>query len=191
MGSGPFVVDYVVPGEAVAMKRNPNFQAVAGIPAPTVERVFLQYVESASTRELSLESGQADITTYNPTNRFDIMERLQTAGLVHIEFVATLNLFWWNFNMEIAPSLDNPGLPSDFFVDLNMRKAFFNAYDFQGYIDNIVGNKRFNARFADSYNGIIPRGMIGYENLSSYTFSTWCRRGNRTTRRRSSRRTAG
>src|SRR5437016_8539804 len=168
IGSGPFVVDYVVPGEAVAMKRNPNFQAVAGIPAPTVERVFLQYVESASTRELSLESGQADIPTYNPSNRFDVLERLQTAGLVHIEFVATLNLFWWNFNMEIAqPNPDNE-VPSDFFVDLNMRKAFFNAYDFQGYINNIVGNKQFNARFADSYNGIIPRGMIGYENLSSY-----------------------
>ncbi len=168
MGSGPFVVDYVVPGEAVAMKRNPNFQPVTGIPAPTVERVFLQYVESASTRELSLESGQADITTYNPSNRFDVMQRLQTAGLVHIEFVATLNLFWWNFNMEIAqPNADN-NVPSDFFVDLNMRKAFFNAYDFKGYIDNIVGNKQFNAKFAETFNGIIPRGMIGYENLSSY-----------------------
>jgi ABC-type transport system substrate-binding protein len=167
MGSGPYTVDYVVPGESVALKRNPNFQAVPGIPAPTVDRVFLQYVESPSTRELSLESGQADITTYNPSNRFDVMQRLQTAGLVHIEFIATLNMFWWNFNMEIAPSSDNT-VPSDFFVDLNMRKAFFKAYDFQNYLDNIVGNKHFNARFADTFNGIIPNGMIGYENLSSY-----------------------
>ena len=166
MGSGPYAVDYVVPGESVALKRNPNFQALPGIPAPTVERVFLQYVESASTRELSLESGQADITTYNPSNRFDVMRRMQTDGLVHIEFVPTLNLFWWNFNMEIAPSSDNT-VPSDFFVDQNMRKAFFYAYDFGNYLDEIVGNKHFNAKFADTFNGIIPNGMIGYENLSS------------------------
>ena len=167
MGSGPYTVDYVVPGESVAMKRNPNFQPLPGIPAPTVERVFLQYVESPSTRELSLESGQADITTYNPSNRFDVMRRMQTDGLVHIEFVPTLNLFWWNFNMEIAPSADNT-VPRDFFADLNMRKAFFYAYDFQNYLDNIVENKHFNAKFADSFNGIIPNGMVGYENLSSY-----------------------
>jgi peptide/nickel transport system substrate-binding protein len=168
MGSGPFIVDYVVPGESVAMKRNPNFQPVPGIPAPKVDRVFLQYVGEDSTRELSLESGQADITTYNPSSRFPAMQRMQTAGLVNIEFVPTLNLFWWNFNMEIAqPNPDN-NVPSDFFVDLNMRKAFFNAYDFQGYLDNIVGNKLLHAKFADSFNGIIPNGMIGYENLSSY-----------------------
>ncbi len=176
MGSGPFVVDYVVPGEAVALKRNVNFQAVLGIPAPTVDRVFLQYVESPSTRELSLESGQADITTYNPSNRFDVMQRMQTAGLVQIEFVATLNLFWWNFNFEIAPSADNT-VPSDFFADLNMRKAFFNAYDFQGYINNIVGNKRFGATFAQTFNGIVPKGMIGYENLSSFDVFDMTRAG--------------
>ncbi len=168
MGSGPYIVDYVVPGEAVAMKKNPNFQPVIGIPSPKVDRVYLQYVAEDSTRELSLESGQADITTYNPSSRFPQMQRMQTAGLVNIEFVPTINLFWWNFNMEIAqPNLDN-NVPSDFFVDLNMRKAFFNANDFQGYIDNIVGNKQLKAKFADSFNGIIPNGMIGYENLTSY-----------------------
>jgi peptide/nickel transport system substrate-binding protein len=167
MGSGPFVVDYVVPGESVALKANPNFQPVPGIPAPKVQRVFLQYVESASTRELSLESGQADITSYNPSNRFDVMKRMQTNGLVNIEFLATLNMFWWNFNFEIASSTDN-NVPSDFFVDLPMRKAFSHAYDYNGYIDNIVGNKQFNATFAETFNGIIPRGMIGYEDLSSY-----------------------
>src|SRR5436309_13801199 len=102
MGSGPYTVDYVVRGESVAMKRNPNFQALPGIPAPTVERVFLHYVESASTRELSLESGQADTTTYNPSNRLDVIRRMQTNGVVHIEFVPPLNLFSWNFNRQIA-----------------------------------------------------------------------------------------
>lgn len=168
MGSGPYIVDYVVPGEAVAMKKNPYFQPVIGIPSPKVDRVYLQYVGEDSTRELSLESGQADITTNHPSSRFPQMQRMQTAGLVNIEFVPTINLFWWNFNMEIAqPNLDN-NVPSDFFVDLNMRKAFFNANDFQGYIDNIVGNKQLHAKFADSFNGIIPNGMIGYENLTSY-----------------------
>src|SRR5207237_8486740 len=34
--------------------------------------------------------------------------------------------------------------------------------------DHISEKKHLNAKFADSFNGIIPNGMVGYENLSSY-----------------------
>ena len=166
MGSGPFVVDYIVPGEAVALKRNPNFQPTPGIPAPKVDRVFIQYVGEDTTRELSLEFGKADIAAI-PSSRFDAALRMQRNGLINIRFSPTLNLFWWNLNLEIAPSPDN-NVPSDFLVDLNMRKAFAYAYDYNNYIDNIIGNKRFNAKFAEQFGGIIPKGMIGYENLSYY-----------------------
>jgi peptide/nickel transport system substrate-binding protein len=173
VGSGPFMIDYVSNPDSVVLKPNPNFTPLPGVPAPTVSKVVLMYVADDSTRELSIESGQADIAGI-VTSHFDVAKRLQGAGLAKILFVATLNMFWWNFNLEIANSAvgsnSNPygnQVPSNFFVDLNMRKAFFYAFNFQQYLGQIVGNTKFNATFGTGYNGIIPKGMIGYQDLSA------------------------
>jgi len=173
VGSGPYMIDYVANPDSVVLKPNPGFQVLPGLPAATVSKVVLQYVADASTRELSLESGQADIAGI-PSAHFDVARRLQGLGLIKIQFNPTLNLFWWNFNLEIYQSAvgssANPygnQVPSDFFVDLNMRKAFAYAYNYGQYFDQILGNKKFNATFGSPFNGIIPSGMIGYQDLSS------------------------
>ncbi len=168
MGTGPYKIDYITPGESVALAKNPNFLPTPGIPDPTVDRVFIQWVGEDSTRELSLESGKADISDI-VTSRFDNAQRLKRNGLANILFVPTLNLFWWNLNLEIyKPSgVTDNDVPSAFFVDLNLRKAFSRAYDYDNYINNIVGNTKFNAHFADKFAGIIPNGMVGYEDLTS------------------------
>jgi len=173
VGSGPFMIDYVANPDAVVLKPNPLFQALPGVPAATVSKVVLQYVADAATRELSLESGQADIAGI-PADHFPVAQRLAGLGLARIQFNPTLNMFWWNFNLEIyqsaVGSTANPygnQVPPDFFVDLNMRKAFAYAYNYGQYLDQILGNKKFGATFGTPFNGIIPSGMVGYENLSS------------------------
>ncbi len=173
IGSGPFAIDYVANPDSVVLKPNPMFKPTIGVPAPTVKKVVLQYVADPSTRELSLESGQADIAGI-PSSHFDVVKRLQGLGLIQVQFMPTLNLFWWNFNLEIyqsaVGSTANPygnQVPPDFFVDLNMRKAFAYAYNYGQYFDQILGNKVFNATFGIPFNGIVPKGMIGYEDLSS------------------------
>ena len=173
VGSGPFMIDYVANPDAVVLKPNPLFQALPGVPAATVSKVVLQYVADPATRELSLEAGQADIAGI-PSSHFDVAKRLQGLGLITLQFNPTLNLFWWNFNLEIYQSAvgssANPygnQVPPDFFVDLNMRKAFAYAYNYGQYLDQIVGNKKFGATFGTPFNGIIPSGMVGYEDLSA------------------------
>ncbi|HYR80775.1 MAG TPA: ABC transporter substrate-binding protein [Thermoplasmata archaeon] len=173
VGSGPYMIDYVANPDSVVLKPNPSFQVLPGVPAATVSKVVLQYVADASTRELSLESGQADIAGI-PSAHFDVAKRLSGLGLIRIQFNPTLNMFWWNFNLEIYQSTIGPNsnpygneVPSNFFVDLNMRKAFAYAYNYGQYIDQILGNKKFNATFGTPFNGIIPSGMIGYQDLSS------------------------
>src|SRR3989454_1146589 len=103
VGSGPYMIDYVANPDSVVLKPNPGFQVLPGLPAATVSKVVLQYVADASTRELSLESGQADIAGI-PSAHFDVAKRLQGLGLIKIQFNPTLNLFWWNFNLEIYQS---------------------------------------------------------------------------------------
>ena len=173
VGSGPFMIDYVSNPDSVVLKPNPNFTPLPGVPAPTVSKVVLMYVADDSTRELSLESGQADIAGI-VSSHFDVAKRLQGDGLAKILFTPTLNMFWWNFNLEIANSAvgssSNPygnQVPSNFFVDINMRKAFFYAFNFNQYLGQILGNTKFNATFGIGYNGIIPKGMIGYQDLSA------------------------
>jgi len=173
VGSGPYMIDYVANPDSVVLKPNPTFQVLPGVPAATVSKVVLQYVADASTRELSLESGQADIAGIPPAH-FDVAKRLSGLGLIRIQFNPTLNMFWWNFNLEIYKSTIGPNpnpygnqVPSNFFVDLNMRKAFAYAYNYGQYIDQILGNKKFNATFGTPFNGIIPSGMVGYQDLSS------------------------
>jgi ABC-type transport system substrate-binding protein len=173
MGSGPFVIDYVANPDAVVLKPNPSYVALPGAPAATVSKVVLQYVADAATRELSLESGQADIAGI-PSDHFPVAKRLAGLGLARIQFNPTLNMFWWNFNLEIyqsaVGSTANPygnQVPPNFFVDLNMRKAFAYAFNYGQYMDQIVGNKKFGATFGTPFNGMIPSGMVGYENLSA------------------------
>ncbi|TLY37470.1 MAG: PKD domain-containing protein, partial [Nitrospirae bacterium] len=173
VGSGPFMIDYVANPDSVVLKPNPGFQVLPGVPAATVSKVVLQYVADASTRELSLESGQADIAGI-PSAHFDVAKRLSGQGLIKIQFNPTLNMFWWNFNLEIYQSTIGPNpnpygneVPPNFFVDMNMRKAFAYAFNYGQYYDQILGNKKFNATFGLPFNGIIPKGMIGYQDLSS------------------------
>src|SRR2546429_593659 len=61
VGSGPYMIDYVANPDSVVLKPNPGFQVLPSLPAATVSKVVLQYVADASTRELLLESGQADL----------------------------------------------------------------------------------------------------------------------------------
>jgi ABC-type transport system substrate-binding protein len=172
-GSGPYMVDYVSDPDAIVLKANPTFVPLPGVPAPSASKVVIQYVSDDSTRELSLESGKADIASI-ATSRFGSATRMQSGGLVHIMFAPTLTLYSWIFNMEIYAASVGPNsnpynnhVPPDFFVDINMRKAFFYAFDFNQYLDQILGNAVYHATFGTAYNGVLPYGMPGYQNLSS------------------------
>jgi ABC-type transport system substrate-binding protein len=170
VGSGPYMIDYVANPDAIVLKVNPDFTPVPGVPAPSVGKVVIQYVADDSTRELSLQTGKADIAAIS-SSRYAVAANLAQQGLIHILPIPTMTMYWWNFNMEIYQSgtPSNPygnSVPPDFFVDLNMRKAFFYAFNFQQYIDQILGNGVYNTKFGALYNGIIPEGMPGYVNYS-------------------------
>ncbi len=170
VGSGPYEIDYVANPDAIVLKANPYFTPLPSDPRPTVNKIVIQYVADDSTRELSLQTGKADIAEIS-SSRYAVAANLQKQGLINILPIPTMTLYWWNFNMEIYQSGTpaNPygnSVPPNFFVDLNMRKAFFYAYNYQQYIDQILGNGVYNTKFGSLFNGIIPEGMPGYTNYS-------------------------
>jgi hypothetical protein len=52
--------------------------------------------------------------------------------------------------------------PSNYFADLPTRLAWINAYDYAGYLNNILGNAKYGTSFGSAYQGAIPPGMIYY-----------------------------
>lgn len=173
MGSGPFKILFENNPNSIVLVPNDRFTPLPGMPAadPSVQKVILQYIQSDSTRELSLQSGAADIAGI-VTSHFNVAENLIGQGLVNTQFVQTLNMFWWNFNFQVASSggsnLYGNTIPANYFVDINVRKAFFYAFDFKQYIDTYIGNAIYHEPFGTTWNGIIPNGMLGYQNLSYY-----------------------
>lgn len=172
-GSGPFQIQYENNPNDVVLVPSPSFTPLYGVKAadPSVQKVILEYVGSDSVRELALQSGAADIAGISSAH-FNVVNSLVSQNLIHTQFIQTLNLFWWNFNMDIyspgGTNLYGNMVPSDFFVDINMRKAFFWAFNFQQYLNTFVGNGLWGVNFGTTYNGMIPSGMIGYQNLSAY-----------------------
>jgi len=48
--------------------------------------------------------------------------------------------------------------PSNYFADLPTRLAWINAYDYAGYLNNILGNAKFGTTFGSPADGFIPVG---------------------------------
>jgi len=87
---------------------------------------------------------------------------------VNIYNFPTLTLNYYDFNIEINKELESTQFgtgfnePSNYFADLPTRLAWINAYDYTGYLNNILGNAKYGTTFGSAYQGAIPPGMIYY-----------------------------
>jgi len=126
-------------------------------------RVVFQTVDEPNTRRLMLAAGDADAVM---AERWYLPQLESLPGVTVIDdlpLLETHNAFVMNFkiNPEGNPyigsgALDGEGIPPDFFSDLEVRRGFAQAFDYQTYIRDGYRNKAERAR------GPIPRGMFGY-----------------------------
>lgn len=76
-----------------------------------------------------------------------------------------LDCFFLNQDLNVT-GMTKTNVPSNFFQDINVRKAFAYAFDYQKYID-----QRFKGQ-AIQPNGAIPKGMFGYSaDVPTYSFN--------------------
>jgi peptide/nickel transport system substrate-binding protein len=141
-GTGPFMLERWDPGKEIVLKRNDNYWRK---PAK-VERLVRKIVYEWTTRRLMLLEGDAD-TVYTPA-----MYIPQVEGVEGIKVVKGLELLFVTgimFNQELnmkgntlvgSGKLDGEGIPSDFFRDINVRKAFCYSFDWDTFIeDGLLG----------------------------------------------------
>jgi ABC-type transport system substrate-binding protein len=165
IGSGPFMIQSSTPGQSVELVPNPHYGGVPGIPKQTTS-VVIDWVKTADTAMLMLQDGQADSVASIPTSDFPAVQKLQSQGLVNIYNFPTFTLYFYNFNLQIDKDLEATQFgvgfnePSNYFADLPTRLAWIDAYDYAGYLNNILGNAKYGTTFGTGYQGAIPAGMI-------------------------------
>jgi ABC-type transport system substrate-binding protein len=164
IGSGPYMVQTYTPGESVELVPNPHYGGVLGIPKQTTS-VVINWVKTPDTALLMLQNGEADAVSNVPPADFPTAQKLQSQGLLNIYNFPTFNVYTYAFNINVNKALEQTQFgtgftePYNYFADLPTRYAWINAYDYAGYLNNILGNAKYGTTFGSGLQGIIPQGM--------------------------------
>ena len=165
IGSGPFMIQTYTPGQSVGLAPNPYYVGVPGIPKQNMT-VVIDWIKTPDTALLMLQDGEADAAYGLPNSDFPMVQKLQSQGLVNIYNFPTFTVWYYAFNIQIDKDLEAVQLgagfnePSNYFADLPTRLAWIDAYDYVGYLNNILGNAKYDTVFGSGYQGAIPAGMI-------------------------------
>lgn len=185
-GTGPYMLDHWTPGEETVLVANENYWRTEPIweggpsGAPRIKRVVLRNITEWGTRLAMLETGDADyiyvpsqfrpqVEPYygtvcaadgtceetNPEGYIQAWRDLPTVAM-------TPGQFNWQINTEGgnpfvgSGTLDGNGIPSDFFSDEHVRRAFSYCMDYDAMIQDALNGEGIQAQ------GPIIKGMMGY-----------------------------
>ncbi|MGH8952833.1 MAG: ABC transporter substrate-binding protein [Acidimicrobiia bacterium] len=147
VGTGPYTLNSWERGDRMNFDINPDYW---GEPAHLPVRWEL-LVDSPAA---GLQAREYDIVDISPTDvpSFE--------GIEHAEVdtsVLDLQVLQIGMNMNMAEVPDGDTIPPDFFQDVRVRQAFNYAFNYQGYIDGILGGLGGRGSF------LLPVEMYGYD----------------------------
>ncbi|NNC01162.1 ABC transporter substrate-binding protein, partial [Corallococcus exiguus] len=130
--------------------------------AAPLERVVMRTVPEWTTRRLQLLSGDADFVT-TPVEFLD--ELSKTPGIKVVDGLPKVFgrglFFGWPVDEADNPvlgsgKLDGEGIPPDFFSDIDVRKGFNYAQNYDALLKQVLLGKTVQSR------GPTVRGIMGY-----------------------------
>ena len=138
-GTGPWKLNLWEPGVQVKLEKNTAYWQ-GSVP---FDWVITKVVDEWTNRKLSLLNGDAD-HVYVP--RMYIGELEGIADLNTYQDLPTLNVDAFFFNQDISANSsfvgseawDGNGIPLDFFSDLDVRKGFCYAFDYETYLNDAI-----------------------------------------------------
>ena len=174
MGSGPYMIKTYVIGESIVLAPNPYFTPIPGIPGyshSANNSISILWEKDPDTALLMAESGLTDIVTGLPDMDYPILSHLASEGKLNITSFPTISIQWWNFNLDVNTSLlsvlgSSYTIPQYYFTNLDVRRAWADAFNYTNYLNELVGNAVYGANFGFNYVGFIPLGMSGYLSLT-------------------------
>lgn len=165
VSSGPFEINTYVPSTSVVLVPNPYFPGLPLIPKQR-NTIILDWVASPGVAYQLFASGEGDIVTILPPPYYQtIQQQLGSKAVIQgpfpsiTEFFAPFNV---NINTTLLSSLGTFSIPSDYFANPLLRQAFAYAFNYTGYVDNILGNKKYGFNFGAPYCGVIDKGLPYY-----------------------------
>ena len=174
MGSGPFAVSSVQLGESITLSPNPHYNPPAfGFPKSNYT-VIIDYVKEASTAVLMLKNGQADIVSNLPTSSLPSVIQSETTGQANIYTFSTMTTYFYPFNFNVNTTmLKTIGsaytIPANYFANLDVRKAFVDAFNYTQFLNDILGNTKYGINLGQGYVGLLPPGMLGFKNFTQWS----------------------
>ncbi|HBL17173.1 MAG TPA: peptide ABC transporter substrate-binding protein [Elusimicrobia bacterium] len=159
-GTGPFKLDRWdrQTKEFILTRNDQYWRAPAKLKA-----VVIKGVNEFGTRKLMLQAGDAD-TIYADRPLITQLQNLHGVKVIDDQPTLEMNpvvFFTYRIN-ETGNSfvgsgrLDGAGIPLDFFSDIDVRKGFAYAFDYKGFIADVMRGKGTQAT------GAIPRSLPGH-----------------------------
>jgi peptide/nickel transport system substrate-binding protein len=159
-GTGPFSLLRWAPNQDIVMVRNDNYWRAE----PKLKYVIIKKVQDVGTRLLYIKSGQVDSVMYPVAQRSDVASN---PDITLYEKLPTLSVTFIVMTFNITKSTLSIGdIPLTFFSDVNVRKAFCNAFNYKEFIDKVTLGTGLRA------NSPIVQGLLGYDpNIPLYNYN--------------------
>jgi len=149
-GTGPFKLKEWVSNQYIMLERFDDYWRE---PAK-LKYVIIKKVQDVGTREMMLFSGDADSVYIPRQHKTDVEGK---PGLRIVQGKPTFNIDFIGFNQNIKPGPNPIGtVPNWFFQDVNVRKAFVHAFNYDKFLSDVLLGTGIQPR------GVIPMGMFGY-----------------------------
>ncbi len=160
MGTGPFKLSEWIEGEHITLLRFDDYWRGAA----RIDEVVIVLEPDYGTRLEMLASGNASTIYVPPSHKSDW---IGYEGVRLHDNLLTFNLEAIGFNQNISASdIYNGNIPSDFFADVHVRRAFNYAFDSNKYLTEIMKNT------GKQPNSVIPEGMFGWNSsVPKYSFN--------------------
>lgn len=163
-GSGPFKLTAWIPNVVVVLNR---FEGYWQGPAP-IRVVHIEKVNGIFAREFMLLSGDADVATITRDRQLDLMTvegtpRYTTLRIWKDRPTFDVTVFGYNQAIDGSASPANLSVPTNFFADIHVRRAFSYAFDYNAFLRNVTYDTGVQLR------GPIAQGIPGY-NMSTPVF---------------------
>ena len=168
-GTGPFkIARWDIAAKNLWLEANENYFAGA----PKLKQIFMRTVDEPSTMRLMLETGDADVAEISPKFVAQLKDNADITLYDNLPRLRTDPVLFFTRDISMAANpdvgsgqLDGQGIPADFFDDIDIRKGFLYAFDYESFLKESMEGR------GEAAIGPAPRGLVPQdESFKHYTF---------------------
>ena len=138
-GLGPFRLKEYVPGQRIALERNPYYwkQDRRGVRLPYVDEIDFLFVASEDAQVIRFQSGETDILSRLSAENFAVLQKQEATKGYRVQDLGPgleYNFLFFNLNDVSAKDLPELARKQSWFQDVRFRQAVSAAIDRDGIV---------------------------------------------------------